>query len=251
MGSPFDSTTALKTAIFPLVVSLSSCAPAGNFLLTGKLHDPASTSTVPKPAESTPTPAPGAATPASAAPLTEKVHATRTVVANEGMETVVERDSNVRDYYNETDRFAVTATQRRDAARAQSGADRDRRAAQAYDGNIYRFTFSNVGGLVMPVILKMTYSDGSDEIVRIPAEVWRRNSQRATWQWTSDKTLVSAEVDPLWETADSNRNNNGFPQSIRPTQVPLAPAGPQGDNRMRSDDRQVTPDSIRPRPAAQ
>ncbi|MES2860556.1 MAG: M1 family metallopeptidase [Pseudomonadota bacterium] len=175
----------------------------------------------------------------------------RTVVNNEGIETVVERDSNVRDYYNETDRFAVTATQRRDAARAQSGADRDRRAAQAYDGNIYRFTFSNVGGLVMPVILKMTYSDGSDEIVRIPAEVWRRNSQRATWQWTSDKTLVSAEVDPLWETADSNRNNNGFPQSIRPTQVPLAPAGPQGENRMRSDDRQVTPDSIRPRAVAQ
>ncbi len=175
----------------------------------------------------------------------------RTVVNNHGVETVVERDPNTRDYYNETDQFTVTASQRRDAAKAEEGADEDRRSAQGFDGNIYRFTFSNVGGLVMPVIVKMTWSDGSNEIVRIPAEVWRRNSTRVTWQWASSKTLVSAEIDPLWETADTDRTNNGFPQSIQPTRVPLSPDAPDGENRMRSDDRQVTPDSIRPRPAAQ
>ena len=102
----------------------------------------------------------------------------------------------------------------------------------------------------MPVIVKMTYSDGTDEIVRIPAEIWRRNSRRVIWQYTSPKTLVSAELDPLWETADSDRSNNGFPQSIVPSVVPLAPAGPQGQNRMRDDDRRVTPDSLRTRPAS-
>ena len=175
----------------------------------------------------------------------------RTVVNNRGIETVVEADPATRDYYNETDRFTVTASQRRDSERARTGADADRRQALSFDDNVYRFTFSNRGGLVMPVILKLNWSDGSDEIIRIPAEVWRRNSRQVTWQHVSARTLVSAEIDPLWETADADRANNGFPQSIQPTLVPLAPQGPQGPNRMRDDDRRVTPDSLRPRAVAQ
>ena len=176
----------------------------------------------------------------------------RTVVNNRGIETVTERDPSVRDYYDETDAFTVTASQRRDAATARTAAEADanRRQALTFDDNVYRFTFSNRGGLVMPVILKLNWSDGSDEIVRIPAEVWRRNSRTVTWQHVSSKTLVSAEVDPLWETADANRANNGFPQSIQPSQVPLQAQGPQGANRMRDDDRRVTPDSLRPQPVA-
>ena len=36
------------------------------------------------------------------------------------------------------------------------------------------------------------------------ASIWRRNSQQVIWQHVSSKTLVSAEVDPLRETADAN-----------------------------------------------
>jgi hypothetical protein len=36
-------------------------------------------------------------------------------------------------------------------------------------------TFSNKGGLVMPIILEWTYKDGTKEIERIPAQVWRLN----------------------------------------------------------------------------
>jgi aminopeptidase N len=176
----------------------------------------------------------------------------RTAALNQeaGIQTVIERDSGVLDYYDETDQFTVTATQRRDAASAAARADADRRRALGFRDNIYRLTFSNVGGLVMPVIVKMNFADGTSETVRIPAEIWRRNSQRVVWQYTSSRTLVSAELDPLWETADSDRSNNSFPQSIVPSVVPLAPAGPQGQNRMRDDDRRVTPDSLRTRPAS-
>ncbi|MFN7388181.1 M1 family metallopeptidase [Brevundimonas sp.] len=172
------------------------------------------------------------------------------VTANEeeGIRTVIERDSGVRDYYNETDQFTVTASQRREATRARERASPERRQAQGFDDNVYRFTFANEGGLVMPVILELTYSDGSEEIVRIPAEVWRRNSQRVTWQHVSDKTLVSAELDPLLETADADLTDNTFPRGITRATTPLSPDGPQGTNRMRDDDRQVTRDSLQTRP---
>ncbi|WP_374990202.1 M1 family aminopeptidase [Brevundimonas sp.] len=166
-----------------------------------------------------------------------------TAARNQDIETVVERDPATRDFYNQTDRFTVTAQQRRDAEAAARKADEDRRAAQGFDDNIYRFTFRNVGGLVMPVILKLTYSDGSDETIRIPAEVWRRNSRQVVWQHVSSKTLTGAEIDPLWETADADRNNNFYPQRIDARSLRLSPAPPPGENRMRDSDVEVSPDS--------
>jgi hypothetical protein len=108
----------------------------------------------------------------------------------------------------------------------------------------------------MPVILKLTWSDGSDETIRIPAEIWRRNSQQVIWQHVSSKTLVSAEVDPLRETADANRPNNLFPRQIDERTLRLAPPPPPGENRMRDSDVEVSPDSTatrvrRPAAAAQ
>ena len=84
--------------------------------------------------------------------------------------------------------------------------------AQAFDSNVYRFSFKNVGGVVMPIILKLTFDDGTSEVVRIPAEIWRYNSQEVSWQYVTDKTLVQTEVDPDWETADADRENNYFPR---------------------------------------
>ncbi|MBI2261067.1 MAG: M1 family metallopeptidase [Caulobacterales bacterium] len=166
-----------------------------------------------------------------------------TITNNAGIETVIERDPATRDFYNETDRFTVTARERRDAEAAARKADEERRAAQGFDGNIYRFTFRNVGGLVMPVILKLTYSDGSNETIRIPAEVWRRDSGEVVWQHVSSKTLTGAEIDPLWETADADRSNNYYPRRIDERSLRLSPAPPPGENRMRDSDVEVSPDS--------
>ncbi|MGV9005255.1 MAG: M1 family metallopeptidase [Brevundimonas sp.] len=172
-----------------------------------------------------------------------------TVTGNRGMETVIQRDPAVRDFYNTTDRFTVTAAQRREAATAAGRADADRRAAQGFDDNIYRFTFTNVGGLVMPVILKLTYADGSDETIRIPAEIWRRNSHQVVWQHVSSKTLTGAEIDPLWETADTDRGNNAYPRRIDQQSLRLSGERPAGENRMRDSDVEVSPDSTATRAA--
>ena len=69
-----------------------------------------------------------------------------------------------------------------------------------------------IGGLVMPVILKLEYEDGSNEEVRIPAEIWRM--QNELLEKTVSKVLVTNKpvqkvvLDPNLETADTDVSNN-------------------------------------------
>lgn len=69
-----------------------------------------------------------------------------------------------------------------------------------------------IGGLVMPVILKLEYEDGSNEEVRIPAEIWRM--QNEILEKTVSKVLVTNKsvkkivLDPNLETADTDVSNN-------------------------------------------
>ena len=72
----------------------------------------------------------------------------------------------------------------------------------------YEVFFSNKGGLVMPLIVEWTYKDGTKEVDRIPAQVWRLNEQRVTKTFVKDKEVVSVKLDPMRETADIDESNN-------------------------------------------
>ncbi|MEN8249816.1 MAG: M1 family metallopeptidase [Bacteroidota bacterium] len=78
--------------------------------------------------------------------------------------------------------------------------------------NLYEVTFRNKGGLVMPLIIEWTYKDGTKEIERIPAEIWRMNENEVTKVFAKDKEVVNITLDPNLETADVKVNNNYFPK---------------------------------------
>jgi len=76
--------------------------------------------------------------------------------------------------------------------------------------HFYELSFSNKGGLVMPIIIGWTYKDGSKEIDRIPAQVWRHNEKNVTKFFMKDKEVASITLDPLRETADIDETNNNW-----------------------------------------
>jgi hypothetical protein len=78
--------------------------------------------------------------------------------------------------------------------------------------NIYEIKLTNVGGLVSPVIVEFTYKDGSKEIERLPAEIWRFNENEVTKVFVKDKEVTNIVIDPKEETADINTSNNVFPK---------------------------------------
>lgn len=74
--------------------------------------------------------------------------------------------------------------------------------------HFYEVQVSNKGGLVMPVIIEWTFKDGTKEIDRIPAQIWRLNEQRITKVFIKDKEVASVVLDPMKETADIDESNN-------------------------------------------
>lgn len=76
------------------------------------------------------------------------------------------------------------------------------------DKYIYQLTFSNKGGLVMPIIVEWTYKDGTKETDRISAQVWRLNEQRVIKTFMKNKEVASIRLDPMRETADIDEANN-------------------------------------------
>lgn len=77
---------------------------------------------------------------------------------------------------------------------------------------VYEVTFNKPGGLVMPLIVKYTYADNSEELKRYPVQVWRKNDAAVTKAILSQKEIVKIEVDPNLETADVNTSNNVWPR---------------------------------------
>ncbi len=80
------------------------------------------------------------------------------------------------------------------------------------DKNFYEVTFTNDGGLVMPIIVEFTYTDGTSEIEKIPAEIWRKNENVATKVFVKEKEVVNIRLDPDAQTADVEAENNHFPR---------------------------------------
>ncbi|MEL6917623.1 MAG: M1 family metallopeptidase [Bacteroidota bacterium] len=88
---------------------------------------------------------------------------------------------------------------------------------QLANKNIYELTIKNVGGLIMPVTVEWQYTDGSTEIDRLPAEVWRLNEYEIRKTFIKDKEVKQVNLDPNFEFADIDMENNTFPKKDTPS----------------------------------
>ncbi len=78
--------------------------------------------------------------------------------------------------------------------------------------HLYEIAFKNKGGLVMPIIVEFTYEDGTTETEKIPAQIWRKNENRVTKVFITNKRATSIKLDPMRETADVDEKNNSWPR---------------------------------------
>ena len=76
----------------------------------------------------------------------------------------------------------------------------------------YQVTFDKPGGLVMPIIVEMTFEDGTTENHHFPAQIWRMNDKEAIRTFATQKAVTKIVVDPKQETADIDVTNNTWPK---------------------------------------
>lgn len=127
-------------------------------------------------------------------------------------QTVVEADSTMRDFYNSYDKFAPTAADKQKSEQYKASLSADERKMLEEGKNFYVLKIKNKGGLPMPVIIKLDYEDGTNEIVRIPAEIWRVNDKEIKKTLPTTKKVAKFTLDPFYEIADIDTANNAFPR---------------------------------------
>ena len=135
-------------------------------------------------------------------------------------ETVVTRDPETRDFYNDFDQLAPTPRMQQAYEWLVAEMTPEEQAAIGKDLHFYEISFENVGGLVMPVILEWEYVDGTTEIERIPAEIWRVSDQ-VSKVFIKEKEVKSVLLDPFQETADVDLKNNAWPARVMPDRFEL------------------------------
>jgi len=76
----------------------------------------------------------------------------------------------------------------------------------------YQVTFDKPGGLVMPIIVEITYEDGTIENQTFPAQIWRMNDAEVARTFATKKAITKIVIDPKLETADIDTSNNTWPK---------------------------------------
>ncbi|MEI7627508.1 MAG: M1 family metallopeptidase [Bacteroidota bacterium] len=135
--------------------------------------------------------------------------------ADKNIVFLVDADTTLRDFYwrytrgfepYDTTKYKVTPPNNTPEALD------DATKAKYANVNLYEITFSNKGGLVMPLIVEFTFEDGSKQVERIPAQVWRLNENKVTKLFITTKKATGIKLDPNRETADIDESNNTWPK---------------------------------------
>jgi len=146
---------------------------------------------------------------------------TTTQQRNESLPKRLDKVEGLRDFYNEYDELNVTAKDRDDYKKLVEKLTDKEKELLRNGLNFYVADFRNVGGVVMPILMKIDYTDGSSEEMQLPAEIWRLNGETASRMILTSKEIRSIVIDPRIETADADTANNSFPRQPVKTRFQL------------------------------
>ena len=144
-------------------------------------------------------------------------------------ETLNETDPSIEDYYTDYDPLDRDALHDAEYQKYLDGLSEEEKNLIKKAQHFYTIELENVGGLVMPVILEFQYEDGTSEVKRIPAEIWRfRDTVKKTF--VLDKKVKDIVLDPYLETADVDVSNNTMQPSSSPNKFEIfkRKSGPRG-----------------------
>jgi len=131
-------------------------------------------------------------------------------------ETAVEKDESLIDFYDKYDPLKVTPQEEEEYKKYLETLTEEEKEILNAGYNYYEVSFSNIGGMVMPLILRFEFKDGSEEVERIPAEIWRRFNDRIQKVFAFKKEVKKITLDPFLETADVDTVNNEWTVQEKP-----------------------------------
>ncbi|MHB1177809.1 MAG: M1 family metallopeptidase [Daejeonella sp.] len=151
---------------------------------------------------------------------------------NKDISFYTDRDAAARDFYwkyargladVDTASFRRLSLLKRDSEVAsQANEELTIDEKKKYEGKFfYELSFSNKGGLIMPIIVEFTFKDGTKQLDRIPAQIWRLNEKNASKYYIQNQEVASIRIDPMRETADIDETNNYWGKLPEPSKFQI------------------------------
>jgi hypothetical protein len=140
---------------------------------------------------------------------------------NKDIVTYREIDKGLEDFYTSYDRYKATEKEIKKYEKFNKNLNEDEKEILKKNQHFYEIKFSNIGGLVMPIILNFSFKDNSNKLIKIPAEIWKKNDLEISKVFAFDKEVTQIELDPFMETADTDRSNNFWPQQLEASKFEL------------------------------
>jgi hypothetical protein len=128
-----------------------------------------------------------------------------------GMKFLVDVDTTLRDFYYHYKPEVKTAVEKKPINYYENYEPLSDSALAALKGKyMYELYFTNKGGAVSPLIIQWNYKDGTSEVDRVNAYVWRKNEKNVVKTYAKEKEVSSIVLDPFKETCDINEKNNSW-----------------------------------------
>jgi hypothetical protein len=137
---------------------------------------------------------------------------TLTEIRNKNMPRRVDERPGLQDFYDTYDEYAVTPFDEAEYAEILDKLTDSEKQLLKTEKIFYLVEFENLGGVVMPLPIRVTYADGSTEDIYLAPEIWRYDLERASRLFITDREIVSWELDPHLEIADTDPANNHYPR---------------------------------------
>jgi Peptidase family M1 domain len=155
-------------------------------------------------------------------------------------QTYNERDTTLNDFYTSYDPLKTTDEAKSEYQKSVSGLTEEEKELLNSTDSFYEIEIERVGDLVMPVIYEILYEDGNTEIIRIPAEIWRKGERKITRVHRTNKKILKFNLDPYLETADIDTSNNSYPREDKMSQFEIFKRRGQGnqENPMQKNNKQ-------------
>jgi len=140
---------------------------------------------------------------------------------NKKTDLTIKGNSKGKDFSGGAENINMISTPNQNYGEFLSRLDEPEIRKQLSGKNIYELTIKNVGGLIMPISIEWIYTDGSKDYDRLPAEVWRLNEFKIQKTFIKEKVVVQVNLDPNFEFADIDMNNNSFPKTEVPSEFEI------------------------------
>jgi len=122
---------------------------------------------------------------------------------------LVDVDTTLRDFYYHYKPEIKTEVEKKVVNRNENlEAVSDSAFTSIKENYYYEIYFTNKGGCVTPLIIQWNFKDGTSEIDRVNAYVWRKNEKNVVKTYAKNKEVASIVLDPYKETCDIDEKNN-------------------------------------------